>query len=59
MKEVAQLGAGSYFGELSLTTEKPRTATIMALESMTDVAVMGKDTYDRVIGRAMQKRIED
>ncbi len=42
MKEVAVLSKGMSFGELALTTDGMRSATIICLDSPTDFAVMNK-----------------
>ena len=46
--EINQLGVGKTFGELSLITNKPRAARILALEP-THVAVIDKADYLRVL----------
>jgi len=55
-KEVAQLGQGDSFGELALMTLKPRAATITCIEESA-FAVMDKERYDRVVGRAYKRKI--
>lgn len=59
LKEVTQLEQGASFGELALSTDKPRAATIISLETPTELAVLEKDAYDKIMGRTMQKRIEE
>ena len=50
MYEVAQLGTGKHFGELALTTNKPRAATIKCLTN-THLLVISKDDYQKVLMR--------
>ena len=44
MIEVAQIGTGKHFGELALTTNKPRAATTRCLVN-THLLVISKDDY--------------
>ena len=46
--EVAQLGPGDYFGELSLLDAGPRNATVIANEPI-DVLVMGRQQFNTVL----------
>ena len=39
------------FGELSLITDKPRSASIMCIES-SEFAIMDKEIYDKVVGKS-------
>ena len=57
LKEVATLGQGEIFGELSLVTDKPRSATIICAESC-DFAIMDKEIYGKVVGNSLQKKIQ-
>jgi CRP/FNR family cyclic AMP-dependent transcriptional regulator len=43
-KEVAVLGAGEFFGELSLLSDAPRSASAVAVEDST-LLVIGRDVY--------------
>jgi len=45
---IAQLGQGHAFGEMSLLSGGPRTATIRALED-TDLLKIGKNDFDRLV----------
>jgi CRP/FNR family transcriptional regulator, cyclic AMP receptor protein len=45
---VADLGPGSYFGELSLLDNGPRSATVVA-EGDTEVAVIGRREFMAVL----------
>jgi small-conductance mechanosensitive channel/CRP-like cAMP-binding protein len=56
-REVARLGAGRFFGEISLMTGKPREATVVAV---TDVECLrlGADAFRRVLA-AHPERAED
>jgi CRP-like cAMP-binding protein len=45
---IAQLGQGNAFGEMSLLSGGPRTATIRALED-TELLKIGKDDFDRLV----------
>jgi CRP-like cAMP-binding protein len=47
-KEVAQLGPGSYFGEMGLMTGEPRTATVVA-EGHVDALRLGKEPFRRLL----------
>lgn len=44
------MGTGKHFGELALTTNKPRAATIKCLVN-THLLVISKDDYQRVLLR--------
>ncbi len=52
LKEVVVLNKGASFGELALTNDAPRSATIVCLDQHTDFAVLNKVTYRRVMGKA-------
>lgn len=43
-RQIARLGPGDYFGEVSLLTDQPRNATVRALAE-TRVAVLGKENF--------------
>lgn len=58
LKEVATLGKGEIFGELSLSTDKPRSATIICSETC-EFAIMEKETYNKVVGNSMQKKLQE
>jgi CRP/FNR family cyclic AMP-dependent transcriptional regulator len=47
-KKVAQLGPGSYFGELSLLDRAPRNATIVADTPM-ELVVLGQRAFDELL----------
>jgi small-conductance mechanosensitive channel/CRP-like cAMP-binding protein len=49
-KEVARLGRGALFGEMSVLTGDPRTATVMALGDATLLAV-DRDAFERILSR--------
>lgn len=57
-KEVVQLKAGQSFGELGLTSNKPRAASIFCLEN-TDFAVLDKKAYTNVIGKAFKRKLKE
>ncbi len=57
-KEVAKLQKGKSFGELALLTFKSRAATITCLEP-TDLAVMDKQSYEKVVGKALKRKIQE
>lgn len=46
--KIASLGAGDFFGEMSLLTGEPRTASIVA-EEETEVVVVDKEAFARVL----------
>jgi CRP-like cAMP-binding protein len=46
--EVAVLGRGDYFGEMSLMTGEARSATVTALED-TELYVVDKPSFERII----------
>jgi zinc transporter ZupT len=50
---IAQLGAGHAFGEMSLLSGGPRSATIRAVED-TDLMKIGKDDFDRLVAADRQ-----
>lgn len=58
LKEVCQFSSGDSFGELASITNKPRSATIICMEN-TDFAVMDKDSYEKVVGKAMKRKLQD
>jgi CRP/FNR family cyclic AMP-dependent transcriptional regulator len=47
-REVGVLGAGDFFGELSLLSDAPRTATAQALEDSTLLAI-GRDVFAMMV----------
>lgn len=47
-KEVARLGAGEYFGEMSLMTGEARTATVRA-SSETELVVVDKRAFQQIV----------
>jgi CRP-like cAMP-binding protein len=47
-REVAQLGAGQYFGEMGLLTGEVRTATVVALEEV-ECYRLGKDAFHALV----------
>jgi len=55
---VVVLAQGGTFGELALTTEGIRSATVVCLDTPTDLAVMSKVIYRRVMGKANQKKLD-
>jgi cAMP-dependent protein kinase regulator len=49
VQEVARLEEGSYFGEIALLTQKPRQATVNAVDVLS-VLSMDRKTFKRVMG---------
>ncbi len=49
-KEVARLGRGALFGEMSVLTGEPRTATVVALGDAALLAV-DRDAFERILSR--------
>jgi CRP-like cAMP-binding protein len=49
-KEMARLGRGAYFGEMSLLTGEPRTATVLATAEAALLAV-DRDAFERVFAQ--------
>jgi small-conductance mechanosensitive channel/CRP-like cAMP-binding protein len=47
-REVAQLGAGQYFGEMGLLTGEARTATVVALEEI-ECYRLGKQVFEELV----------
>ncbi len=47
-EEIASLGPGDYFGELSLLDAGPRTASVIATEDI-DVLVIGRQQFNTVL----------
>jgi small-conductance mechanosensitive channel len=47
-KEVARLGRGALFGEMSVLTGEPRTATVVALDDAALLAV-DRDAFERIL----------
>jgi CRP/FNR family transcriptional regulator, cyclic AMP receptor protein len=47
-RKVAQLGPGSYFGELSLLDRSPRNATVVAQTPM-ELVVLGQRAFDGLL----------
>jgi CRP-like cAMP-binding protein len=49
--EVAILGPGSFFGEIALITDEPRTATIETIDDV-EIQVFMKDDFLMLINRS-------
>ena len=52
-QKVAELGAGGYFGELSLLDRAPRNATVVA-ESPMELVVLGQRAFDELLSTVPQ-----
>lgn len=50
-RQLAHLGPGRFFGEMALIEDKPRTATVAALNDAT-VLEISKDTFDLLLTRS-------
>ena len=48
LKCIKELGAGEYFGEISLVLRSKRTATI-AVAAVSDIATLTKSDFDRIM----------
>ena len=46
--ELARLGVGEFFGEMAILNEKPRSATVRALQDV-KVLALGKDAFTRIV----------
>lgn len=53
MKKVRNMGAGSYFGEVALSTDKPRSASVIAAEDV-HVVSLTKDSYQSIFEKSIQ-----
>ena len=49
-QQVAELSGGSYFGEMSLLTGEPRTATVITTEEA-EMFILHKDQFDEILAR--------
>lgn len=49
-KEIARLGPGEFFGEMSLLTGKPRSTTVVALTEVRSFR-LGKDAFESILAR--------
>lgn len=49
-QQVAELAGGSYFGEMSLLTGEPRTATVITTEEA-EMFILHKDQFDEILAR--------
>ena len=49
-QQVAELSGGMYFGEMSLLTEEPRTATVITTEEA-EMFILHKDQFDEILAR--------
>ncbi|HEY3446498.1 MAG TPA: cyclic nucleotide-binding domain-containing protein [Myxococcales bacterium] len=47
-KEIARLGSGSHFGEMSLVDDQPRSAAVSAAES-TSIIVLARDAFQKLL----------
>lgn len=63
-RELARLGPGSFFGEMSLLTGEPRSASVVSLGEV-EVVVVGKDSFstllhdDGHLARALSEALEE
>lgn len=58
MYEVAVLGKGKHFGELALTTNKPRAATVRAITT-THLMVLSKHDYMKVLSHFEEANLRE
>jgi CRP-like cAMP-binding protein len=58
MYEVAVLGKGKHFGELALTTNKPRAATVRC-QTTTHLMVLSKHDYMKVLSRFEEANLRE
>ena len=52
LQEVSVLKPGSYFGELALMNDAPRTATIKAI-SPVELAVLSREDFKEILGKPL------
>ena len=52
-KKVSEVGLGGYFGELGLITEKPRQATVIAMDEV-KLAFLDRLSFERLVGPCME-----
>jgi CRP-like cAMP-binding protein len=59
-RQIARLGAGELFGEMSLVADEPTNATVRALSSTT-ILFLGREYFQRLVGAVptLQKYFED
>ena len=58
MEEVNILSSGEVFGELSILSDKPRAATIIA-KTRVVLGVLSKDSFQKLIGSFTERRLND
>lgn len=56
LQEVSVLKEGASFGELALISERPRAATIKAIETVI-LAVLNKSDFKKILGMITEKRL--
>ena len=56
--DIATLGKGNSFGDLALTSSKPRMASIRCVEE-THFAVLSKDDFSLVLGQIEKKKLNE
>lgn len=47
---LAHMKAGSYFGEMSMLLDAPRTATVTADQPLTELVVISRDNFELILG---------
>ena len=58
LEEVMELGSGEFFGELSIISDKPRAATIIAKTKVT-LGILSKEIFQKLLGSFTEKQLNE